>query len=213
MHVPVALDDFTYLFTQGETTGMDECISNFIEAVTNEIGQKQLQEQHESQNHLISTQQCPIKPIHNTSSSYLSPSSPRRSSAHAQLHLSKSVAKNDMLAAADDARAYCIFCEASQSDREYKQRRERSRITTINPVTGHELSPGGAPPLRDPVATCAMCNGNVCEAHLMLHSVKMPAHWESLTFYDGIVDSAYRSLPPQARLLSRVLFRCRTAHH
>jgi hypothetical protein len=61
--------------------------------------------------------------------------------------------------------------------------------------------------MRVPVATCDGCNGGVCEAHLMLHGVKMAVHWDKMKFFDSVVDAVYRSLPPQAQLLSRIMLR------
>jgi len=213
--VPVALDEFTYLVGNSGSAGLDECMSKVIDAVTNELYQNQQemrqQKQHTHQlNHLphhsFSAQQSSPQGAKQNQITSVSPSTPRRSPARS--HVAQSAPAKDVALPSDEPRSCCVFCEAAQADHETKQRRERCRIITINPVTGIELSPGGSLPMRDAVATCARCNGGVCEAHLMLHCVKMPSHWDAITFYDGAVDSAYRSLPPQAQLLSRVMLRC-----
>lgn len=213
--VPVALDEFTYLVGNSGSAGLDECMSKVIDAVTNELYQNQQEMRQQKQllhqqNHLpyhsSSAQQSSPQGTKQNQNTSVSPSTPRRSPARA--HVAQSAPAKDVALPSDEPRSCCVFCEAAQADHETKQRRERCRIITMNPVTGNELSPGGSLPMRDAVAMCARCNGGVCEAHLMLHCVKMPSHWDAMTFFDGAVDSAYRSLPPQAQLLSRVMLRC-----
>ena len=212
--VPVALDDFAYLVVEGGAPGLGEFFSKSIEDITNQVHQKQQQQQQQQQpqHHLLFNQQ--IQP-HPSIKSSLQPQflslSPRRSPVRVQRNQLSSPAKiqlHSSLSHADNASVLCTLCEAAQHDAETKQRRERSHIAATNPITGNELSPGGALPMRAPVAMCGHCKGGVCEAHLLLHSVKAAGHWDSMKFYDSVVDAAYRSLPPQAQLLSRVMLRC-----
>lgn len=204
--MPVALDEFTYLVGNSGSEGLDECMSKVIDAVTNELYQNQQEmRQNHPRHQSFSAQQSSPQGTKQSQNTSVSPSTPRRSPA--RVYVAQSAPAKEVALPSDEPRSCCVFCEAAQGDHETKQRRERCRITTMNPVTGNELSPGGSLPMRDAVAMCARCNGGVCEAHLMLHCVKVPSHWDTMTFYDGAVDSAYRSLPPQAQLLSRVMLR------
>lgn len=216
--VPVVLDEFALLVAGGGSTGLEECINRAIEAITEEAHQKQRpQRQHQPQQQLKQHQphqqqykfssSHPVPPIKHDDDTKSPSSPPRRSPSRQASLFSAALVKSSDSLPSDDVFALCLFCEAAHSDHESKQRRDRSLFTSTNPVTGNELSPGGALPMRTPVATCHRCNSGVCEFHLMLHSVKMPGHWDCVSFYDSVVDSAYRSLPPHAQLLSRVMLR------
>jgi hypothetical protein len=206
--IPVVFDELSTLVAEGGATGIDECINEAIEAITQELHLKQKQQLkvHQLQCKSLTAQPCSPQAIKHTSDNKSTSSSPRRSPARQAIAHSATFAKSDDPLPSEDVLTHCLFCVAACQ--ESKQRRERSLATIMNPLTGNELSPGGALPMRTPVATCDRCNGGVCEFHIMLHSVKMPGHWDALTFYDSAVDSAYRSLPPHAQLLSRVMLRC-----
>jgi hypothetical protein len=199
----VILDDFERFVAKGESNGKAECINKALDAISQEVYLKKRQPLQETLCKSSASQ--PGSP-HGNKNIDDNTSSPRRSPARHTLLHSVASSRNDDLLTSEETNAQCMFCAAA--GQESKHRRDRSLVTTMNPVTGYELSPGGVLPMRDPVATCDRCNGGVCEFHLMLHSVKMPGHWESLTFYDSVVDSAYRSLPSHAQLLSRVMLRC-----
>ncbi len=209
--VPVALDDFAYFVAKGGTDGLDECIGKAIQTISDEMHLRQQQtQQHKQPQHqlkrstvsLLQNSPQGLKENHVNTPPI---QSPRRSPVRLQLAQSSQLALNDAVLLSDDSSSVCVFCQAALGDHETKQR--RSLVTVINPVTGNQLSPGAAPAMRAPVAICGRCNGGVCETHLMLHSVKMQSHWDSMTFNDRVVDAAYRSLPPQAQLLSRVMLR------
>jgi hypothetical protein len=209
--VPVALDDFAFIVAKGGTDGLDECISKAIEAISDEVHLRQQQTQqhnrpqNQSKRSTVPLLQCSPPGFKQNPFNSSTIQSPRHSPVRLQNSQSSQSALNDVVPPPEDSPSVCIFCQAAGSDHESKQR--RSLVTIINPVTGNELSPGGAPPMRAPVAVCGRCNGGVCDTHLMLHSVKMPSHWDGMVFHDRVVDAAYRSLPPHAQLLSRVMLR------
>jgi hypothetical protein len=200
--VPVVLDDFVNLIMESGSVGLDECINRAIEAITQELHLKQLLPPLGSQMTGIQPSSPHATKLINDNQACAS--SPRISPLRQALINSAAVDTNDSSLPSAVALVQCLFCAASQ---EPKEHRDRTISSTMGPTMGDISSPRGTLPMRTPVATCDSCNGGICEFHIMLHSVKMPSHWDSLNFHDDVVDSAYRSLPPQAQLLSRVMLR------